>query len=445
MSTHDPLYGPQKASQPGQRMLRILIGGFGLLVVLLGGCALVGLQTVQQLEERNSQLLEENRVASRLIDEAQRHEAGLSSIFYTVAQGAGPAERERLLERLTAVKVAFDRTTTAGLQTPDRDSWRTLGQAASDYMEEVGQVLRGSAPPAVSFYKQHERLLDVMNQLVASNYRRQAQADKREAEQSHARVRQLLALVGAAVLIATIIAAFAVRTTQQIFRRLEWQTFELARLSTGMLETQEETARRFSRELHDEFGQTLSALEANLVAIRNEGGARPDRLEDAVELVKEAIGNAREMSQLLRPSILDDFGLDAGLRWYVARYSQRTGIRVQYDSNFSERLKDELETHLFRIAQETLTNVSRHSNATRVRLELMREGNHIRLSISDNGEGFDLASTRRGLGLAGMRTRVQTTGGKFTVLTRPGQGVTIKVDVPLHLAKYAAEDAYIAG
>src|SRR5690606_7697148 len=109
---------------------------------------------------------------------------------------------------------------------------------------------------------------------------------------------------------------------------------------------------------------------------------------------------------------------------------QRTGIKVQFESNFSGRLKDEVETHLFRIAQESLTNVSRHSNATRVRVDLASDGNYIRLTLSDNGQGFDGIEPRGGLGLPGMRTRAQSVGGKLSIAGKPGQGVTIKVEVP---------------
>jgi signal transduction histidine kinase len=427
--------------QPGRRILAVLIGGFGLLMVLLVGSALVALQAVEQLGEANARLVEEHRISSRLIDEAQRHEAGLSSIFYAVAQGAGPTERGRLLERLSALSAEFEDTTAAGMRTSEHENWKRVQQASAMYVDEVREVLTRNLPPAARFYKQHEQLLDVMNQLVASNYQVQALTEKQQTDRSHDRVRQLLVMVGLAVLIALVVAIVAVRSVQAIFQRLQWQASELARLSARMLETQEETARRFSRELHDEFGQTLSALEANLVALRNSRW-NSDRLEDAVALVKEAIGNAREMSQLLRPSILDDFGLDPSLRWYVERYSQRTGVKVQFESNFSARLKDEVETHLFRIAQESLTNVSRHSNATRVRIDLASDGNHIRLTLSDNGQGFDGIEPRGGLGLPGMRTRAQSVGGKLSVVGKPGQGVTIKVEVPLELAAHAAEDAY---
>src|SRR5262249_17377131 len=145
---------------------------------------------------------------------------------------------------------------------------------------------------------------------------------------------------------------------------------ELGRVSWHMLENQEATARRFSHELHDELGQSLTAVKTNLAAPDTGGQLNRARLDDCVRLVDEAVGNVRQMSQLTRPTILDDFGLEAGLRWLVEGFAARTGTEVAFDSTFSGRLADETETHLFRIAQEALTNVARHSGARRVRMNL---------------------------------------------------------------------------
>jgi signal transduction histidine kinase len=147
---------------------------------------------------------------------------------------------------------------------------------------------------------------------------------------------------------------------------MEWQTAELGRVSWHMLEDQEATARRFSHELHDELGQSLTAVKTNLTALDAGGQADRARLADCLHLVEEAIGNVRQMSQLLRPTILDDFGLEAGLRWLVEGFAARTGIEATLESSCSGRLPDETETHLFRIAQEALTNVARHAGAKRV-------------------------------------------------------------------------------
>jgi signal transduction histidine kinase len=262
----------------------------------------------------------------------------------------------------------------------------------------------------------------------------------------------------------------------QFIRRLEWQTAELSRVSFHMLEDQEATARRFSHELHDELGQQLTAIKTNLTALDSTGEVNRSRLEDNLHLVDEAIGNVRQMSQLLRPIILDDFGLEAGLRWLAEGFSTRTGIEVSVDSNHPGRLPDETETHLFRIAQEALTNVARHSGAKRVRIKLEtnsravsfggaakpladgapsgpgsdrshdREGvfssgldpqintpnGQVCLSIQDDGRGLDaVGSNGRGMGMIGMRARARSSGGDVEIRAAPGGGVLIEVRVPL--------------
>ena len=152
-------------------------------------------------------------------------------------------------------------------------------------------------------------------------------------------------------------------------------------------------------------------------------------------LVDEAIRDVRGMSQLLRPTVLDDFGLDAALRALVESFGQRTGIRVQYRSDMKQvRLNDAAETHLFRIAQEALTNVSRHSAATTVDMDFRRQGDGVLLKISDNGRGLQMKAGEqkiRGLGLAGMQTRARGCGGELTVNSEPQKGFTVAVTCPI--------------
>jgi signal transduction histidine kinase len=202
-----------------------------------------------------------------------------------------------------------------------------------------------------------------------------------------------------------------------------------------MLEDQEATARRFSHELHDELGQSLTAIKTNLTALGNGADGQGERLQDCLQLVDDAIGNVREMSHLLRPTILDDFGLDAGLRWLAEGFSARTNIAVHVDSVYFGRLPDETETHLFRIAQEALTNVARHSGARRVDITVEVRNGDVLLTIQDDGRGLapeppNGTPSGGGLGLIGMRARARSAGGDMTVRSEPGEGVRIEVRAP---------------
>jgi signal transduction histidine kinase len=256
-------------------------------------------------------------------------------------------------------------------------------------------------------------------------------AQTRIDQRSSQLVKESLGLLSGCLLLALVCAIFTVRITTQLFRRMEQQSSDLARVTWHMLESQETAARRFSHELHDELGQSLTAIKANVTALDPSAPPDPARLDDCRRLIDEAIQNVRELSHLLRPTILDDFGLDAGIRWLAERFGQRTGIDVDYKSSFDGRLADETETHLFRIVQEALTNIARHSGATRVNIELARTGDRVHLRVKDNGHGFT-ANGSAGLGLVGMRARAQSVGGELEINSK--DGVVVDLWAPVQSA-----------
>jgi two-component system sensor histidine kinase UhpB len=257
-------------------------------------------------------------------------------------------------------------------------------------------------------------------------------------EQGHGLWRWTLWTFSACVILWLACAAWAVQASAGLFRRLEEQAGALTRLQFQFLESQENTARRFSHELHDELGQALTAVKANLSALRR----NPDkaRVDDCMKLVDQAIHDVREMSQLLRPTMLDDFGLDVALNALADSFSQRTGIAVTYTSSLdSQRLADQVETNLFRIAQEALTNVARHSQATAVTVNLGRQNGQVSLVVRDNGKGMAAGNRKAtnsglgsgGLGMAGMETRARACGGNLDLETSPGNGMKIEVKCPI--------------
>ncbi|MBI4876191.1 MAG: sensor histidine kinase, partial [Acidobacteria bacterium] len=236
--------------------------------------------------------------------------------------------------------------------------------------------------------------------------------------------------LGACLLAALLSAVLTVRMTTALFRKMEWQTAELGRVSWHLLEDQESAARRFSHELHDELGQSLTAVKANLAALS--ATSRDARLDDCGSLVDDAISNVRELSQLLHPPVLDDFGLDAALRWLAEGFTQRTGVGVAYESDFTGRLAEDIELHLFRITQEAFTNIARHAGASRVELALQQSASALVLRVADNGRGLVPASNAspKGLGMIGMRARARSAGGELNLQSAPGAGLEIKVRVP---------------
>lgn len=422
-----------REDQRGVPLVPVLIAGLSLLILVLAASLYIEVDAIWSTQSGAARLVERQRTTLRLIDDIQREEDSLSAVFYALAADPDSANRADLLKRLEAHERAIRRTTEAGLASGGPKLWAEVQTSVEQFTSEGRAILRTHSAPTVAFFRSHEALISSLGDLATNSFDAAAEAQAREREGTRERVRYSMVLLGMALAIAVVGAGFMVRIINQMFRRQEWQTLELARLSSRTMADQEETARRFSRELHDEFGQTLSAIEANLVAMQNARLYHPVRTEDCLALVKNAIENTRDLSQLLRPSILDDFGLDAALRWLADAFSQRTGVKVEYAASLEERLEESTETQLFRIAQEALTNVGRHANATSVEMRLSSDGGNVALTVSDNGEGMQSPARREGMGLVGMRARARAAGGVLRMESTSGKGVRITVRLPLKL------------
>ncbi|MFN7949272.1 MAG: PAS domain S-box protein [Blastocatellia bacterium] len=213
---------------------------------------------------------------------------------------------------------------------------------------------------------------------------------------------------------------------------------ELRNLAARLQAVREEERTTIAREIHDELGQALTGLKMDLKWLENrlppEAQAPRNRLTSALELVSDTITAVRRIATSLRPGVLDDFGLSAAIEWQASEFESRTGIRCQM-----ARLPDELPvtedqaTAVFRIFQETLTNVARHAAATRVEVNLAQNDDTLWLQVKDNGRGVTTEEIRhtRSLGLVGMRERAWILGGEFRVSGEPGLGTTVTVQIPL--------------
>lgn len=437
------------AQQITQRnILGVLLAGFALVILLLLAAGFVGVRNIHSIQANAATLVEEEQDTSDLIDEIQRERMALSAVFYDLAHDPESVDRDKALSQLKAVNENISEIANEAEETPEAALARELRQATEAFSAEARRILSSEKLPSHlsgDLLRRHRQVVTIVTKLVAANQQKAQAAQQMIDEQSRKLVTQSFVLLGACLLLALLCAVLTVRMTADLFRRMEWQTSELSRVSWHMVENQETAARRFSHELHDELGQSLTALKTNLISLRSQE-ASERRVEDCVQLVDGAIQNVRELSQLLHPIILDDFGLDAGLRWLAERFTQRTGIEADYASEFDGRLTEETETHLFRIAQEALTNVARHSAATKVQVRLKADGGYVRLAIGDNGRGFrDGAAGERGLGLIGMRARARSAGGELNLHSHPGEGVSIEVRVPARSVGDEQEASHPAG
>ena len=425
-----------------QNIFRVLLGGFGVVLLLLLAAAVAGVRSIRSIEANAADIVREQAVTNRLIDELQHQQTSVREVFSLLARDPESVDYDQLMRQLAEADSNISRISAEGAQTAEHDLWARLEQASLAFSAEARHLLTDDSTESyatVDLFRYHEAFVSVIGRLLAANYRKANAAQAQIGRLSSQLLRSSYLVASASVLLGLIIALFTVRMVSFLIRRLEWQTAELGRVSWHMLEDQEATARRFSHELHDELGQELTAIRANLSALEPGAPATAERLQDCRRLVDEAIGNVRQLSQLLRPVILDDFGLEAALRWLGEGFQTRTGIAVDLESHFSGRLPDETETHLFRIAQEALTNVARHSGAKRVRLKLETHGEQICLSIEDDGRGLPAAaaSNGQGMGMIGMRARARSAGGDVTVRSHPGEGVLIEVRAPIRHENYS--------
>jgi signal transduction histidine kinase len=209
----------------------------------------------------------------------------------------------------------------------------------------------------------------------------------------------------------------------------------LSALSRRVLVAQEEERRRLAVELHDDLGQVLTAVKINLQSLQrlSSAGAAPPHLVDAIASVDQAMQRVRNLALDLRPSVLDDLGLAAALRWYVDRFARRGPLKVHVSIDPAvSGLEPALETACFRLAQEALTNVVRHARAQHVWFDLHLLGHGLELTVRDDGAGFDVAAARsraiRGgsMGLLGMEERVSLTEGELEIVSAPGQGTMVR-------------------
>ena len=236
--------------------------------------------------------------------------------------------------------------------------------------------------------------------------------------------------------------ASAVVITQDITERkraakeLEEANHQLRFLSRRLFEVQEEERRHLARELHDEIGQALTAAKINLQSVTGNGGsANFARLQETTAILDRLLGQVRQISLDLRPSMLDDLGLVPALRSLLDQQGRRASVAVRFSAeNMPEKLDPEIQTTCFRIAQEAITNAVRHADATQIDVDLRCENGKLRLLIRDNGIGFDVESVRAqtaGLGLVGMEERAALVGGQAKITSSPSKGTTIEVFLPL--------------
>jgi signal transduction histidine kinase len=431
-----------------------LFAGFGTLLILMAIISIDSLYTLEAFENHNSHIRKDFAYRENTLEQVRTgiYESGDILSDYAVIE-SDPQSQERLRTEFQSIR---DETTASlkaciqSLPTEKRESFQHLAEELDRYWSEVDPIFAlpatekkglGHSVLSSGVHSQYAKVLAITKEVRALNDNELKETDRRIAETFAQFRRRLLVLAVIGFSFSLILAATTIvyagrleKSVQEKYRESLQAQRELKDLSKRLVEAEERERRAISRELHDEVGQSLSALlidVGNLTGMSSEDGAFRQGLHKIKTLAENCVNEVRNMALLLRPSMLDDLGLVAALDWQAREVSKRTGMLVDtVDENVSENLPEEYKTCVYRIVQEALNNCSKHAYAKNVRVVVRQEPNHLRVSIEDDGKGFD-ASRVRGLGLVGMNERVSQMGGVLKVESDPARGTRLRVDLPL--------------
>jgi signal transduction histidine kinase len=436
-----------------RRIWPIVCASFALLLLLLPLFGWLVLRQAERIRVRTKDL----QRTYQLVDVAV---TDVRSNVYKVDEMIGASSRPLNINSVALPIADLHRRTDHDFETlstlldpKDRDQLLALHRTLDLYWESIDEHLKDlssakTSSPIRDQGLQNEvlRIAERIDALNEESLWRELQV----IEGQQASVREFA--TKAAFLLFALEFAIAFMSTAYLFRfetiatrvkaRADKAESELRRLSNQLILVQEEERRIISRELHDEVGQVLTGLRMELgtLSYGKSDEVFRIRLESVKELTEKALLSVRNLALLLRPSMLDDLGLEPALRWQAKEFSRRTGVPVSVTIRSSlDQFPEPIRICLYRIIQEALTNCSKHAKAHRVALTIKAEGGVVFASVQDDGIGFDAQHLQQtqGLGLLGMEERVRALQGHVTVTSRPGTGTLVNLSLPVILEQLA--------
>jgi signal transduction histidine kinase len=419
-----------------------------LAVALFSWHALVQVDGLRQLQ---TETIDRNRRDSLQLLRIQGNLHNLGLSMRDMVEGASPYPIE-------AYRVEFDRvrsdlddavrtenalapaSRSAGQQAFLQDSLEQFWEAADRMFR---QAEAGNEEPARQLIREvmqprHASLTSAVARFLFMNNEAEQQATE-EVQEIYASVeRNIYYFLFAAVAAICLTSAYMIHQNRRIFQSISQLSEQRQVLARKLIGVQEEIFQSISRELHDEFGQVLTAVGALLARAQRKGADEAPQLSrdlrEVQGIAQETLENVRRLSQRLHPNVLDDYGLEGAVEWYVQQVRDQTGLTITYEKQGEavKALPTETAIHVYRILQESLNNVVRHANSAAAWVRLRRNANELELEVEDRGVGLPPQSDRRdGLGLVGMRERAELVHGRL-VLSRPAEGGTlVHLEVPL--------------
>lgn len=363
-----------------------------------------------------------------------------------------PLHRQQLLEIRSSLQTRLDQLAGSASDT-DSPRLEQLQNVVQGYWDSLDPIFDWTAQEKAdkSWYFLRHKILP-RRQAVVDLAREMAKLNRENLERERERTRHsrrvlesfLYRMIGFALsfgclvaLLSTYRVAALEKKQEEQRKQIEETQSNLRKLSRRLVQAQEGERKALSRELHDEVGQTMTALGieiSNLEKLRNsDSEAFHARVEDAKQLNTKAMHIIRDLAMGLRPSMLDDLGLEPALRWQGREFSRRTGVPATVQvTGLVDELSDAQRTSIYRIVQEALTNCARHAEAKNVLVSVCAEDSQVVLVVQDDGRGFDAtARVRSGLGLLGIQERVQELDGSLRIASEKNKGTTLRIEIPI--------------
>lgn len=320
-----------------------------------------------------------------------------------------------------------------------------LANSVTQFWNEIDQMFQlaeaGKSKEAIAMIRpgletRQAAISSAVARLLVENNRSEEQAAQ-EIEKVYTRVERQVYLFLSATLTAILITGLMlIYWNRQLFRRLAELSEQRSDLAQKLIGTQESTLQYLSRELHDEFGQILTAIGSLLARVEKKAGqeAAPwhKDLREVRDIVQSTLDNVRSLSQSLHPVILDEAGVEKAIEWYASTVERQNGITIHYEKRGESRpLNDDARIHVYRILQEALNNVVRHSKAQEAAVRLCYEPESLVLEVEDQGSGIQANGLKRGIGMVAMRERAELLEGTIEWLAGANGGTVVRLQVPL--------------
>lgn len=362
---------------------------------------------------------------------------------------AWTAQFERIQEDLRVALLAEEKLANAS-RTADQQAY--LSQSVAQFWDAVNRMFalaaQGKENEAreqirVTLQARQASLSTAVSRLLVQNNEGEEQAAARIAEIYDRVQRQLYVFLAAILITIVLTSLYLIHSNRIIFAALASLSEQRSDLAQKLISTQESTLRSISRELHDEFGQVLTAIGSLLGRAGNhlpEGSRVREDVQEVREIAQGTLDKIRSLSQALHPVLLEEAGLVGTLDWYIPNVQRQTGLVVHYEKSGQDfALASASSVHVYRILQEALNNVSRHAGTKEAWVHLKFLANSLELVVEDHGEGIAADRNGRGIGLVAMRERAELIGGELELLQSSGGGTTVRLRIPREKAEARAE------